>query len=268
MGKSLEKVKHTFLFCDGGSCRKAGAELVSRAARLYLRNEELWDEVHTIKTRCNGRCEDAPTCIVEDGHFWYKNLNPEKVVELIKSHCENGEPIEEYLVYAREWEQVRSDNERGTFKIKPFEWKDDPYLGRCQMTKGLSSDQYLHPLFDYLYRNAPSTVYETAQGDQLTFSELTEIRFEKDIELELITENKEIQLVIGPVRKDEPHLEKGKIRNTYYFYRESTGQVGVRFSDKKNELIGHLFLGTSEGNAWSYCTRVQLQNNKLQEVSV
>ena len=85
MGKDLANTNLTFLFCDGGSCQKAGSEQAARAARVYLRNNGHWDTTHTIKTRCNGRCEDASTCIVQPGNYWYKELTPEKVVNIIKS---------------------------------------------------------------------------------------------------------------------------------------------------------------------------------------
>ena len=76
MGKNLADVDYSFYHCDGGSCKKAGSENVLRDVRAHLRNNNLWDKTHSIKTRCNGRCEDAPTCIVQPGNYWYKNLTP------------------------------------------------------------------------------------------------------------------------------------------------------------------------------------------------
>ena len=268
MGKSLGEVKQTFLFCDGGSCRKAGAENVTRAARAYLRNSGNWDETHTIKTRCNGRCEDAPTCIVEDGHFWYKKLTPEKVVEVIESHLEKNQPVEDYLLYAQDWKAVKSEDERTKFKIKPFEWESHPELGNCQITKGLSSDQYVYPLFDHLHKNVPDASYETASGERFFFRELIELRYTKTVELEMIQEDKTVELVIGAVPKDDQELKKLKITNTHYFYQENSGKVGVRFANNKNELIGYLFLGKPNEKVWEYCTKIQLQNNRLESISV
>ena len=90
MGKNIANTTHTFLFCDGGSCQKKGSEQVVRTARAYLRNNGLWNTTHTIKTRCNGRCEDAPTCIVSNGDYWYKELTPEKIIPIVKSHIETN----------------------------------------------------------------------------------------------------------------------------------------------------------------------------------
>ena len=110
MGKDISKVTTTFQFCDGGSCKKAKSELAVREARAYLRNENLWDTTHTIRTRCNGRCEDAPTWIVQPGNFWYKNLTPEKAVEIVKSHVDTQQPVNEYLLYKEGDTQLHTEN--------------------------------------------------------------------------------------------------------------------------------------------------------------
>jgi len=108
MGKDIAKSTHTFLFCDGGCCQKKGSDPVVRAARSYLRNRGLWDTTHTIKTRCNGRCEDAPTCIVNRGEYWYKKLTPKLGVELVKAHIHNNKPMNTNLLYADGWDRVKS----------------------------------------------------------------------------------------------------------------------------------------------------------------
>ena len=263
MGKDLSKVKQTFLFCDGGSCRRAGSDIVSREARLHLRNNNLWEETHTIKTRCNGRCEDAPTCIVQEGNYWYKNLNGSKIVQIIDSHLTDEKPVDEFLLFSDGQNQVDSDNERGMFQIKPFERREDENLGPCLVTKGLSSDQYLYPLFHFLHKNSSSTIFEMVDGKQLYFENITEVDYSKEYELELKTPNESINLVIGSVPKDHKELQKLKIKNTYYFSQLNTGKVGVKFTNIKNELIGYLWLGFPEDKAWEYCTKIQLQNNVL-----
>jgi len=122
MGKNIANTTHTFFFCDGGSCQKAGSEKVVRAARAYLRNNGHWDTTHTIKTRCNGRCEDAPTAIVYPGGSWYKELTPEKITPIVKRHLNNTPLLDAELLYKKGWEEQASDNERPAFKPKPFEF--------------------------------------------------------------------------------------------------------------------------------------------------
>lgn len=263
MGKNIANTTHTFFFCDGGSCQKAGSEKVIREARAYLKNSELWDTTHTIKTRCNGRCEDAPTCIVSPGEFWYKELTPEKIAHIVKGHLENDTPTISNLLYRTDWEKHDSNNERNAIKPKPFELKNDKELGECYLTKGFSSDQYLYPLFLHLFENPKGIIIKINDKAPIEFKEILAVDYSKKFTLELATKTDAISLIIAAVPKEDNELQKLKISITEYFYKKENKQLGIRFKNKFGNTIAHIFIDNNESNVWSYCEKIQLLNTNL-----
>lgn len=263
MGKDISKITHTFLFCDGGSCQKKGSEQVVRTARAYLRNNGLWNTTHTIKTRCNGRCEDAPTCIVNSGEYWYKNLTSEKIIPIVKSHLESNKPVETDLLHQKGWGQMASTKELAPFKPKPFELKNDEELGECFITKGFSSDQYLYPLFLFFFENAEGITLHMADQNAVSFEKIIRVDYSKKYNLELTTNTDVIPLTIAAVPKENKELQQSKISSTEYFYQKETQQTGVKFKNKFGKLIGKILFDSIDNKAWEYCTSIQLLNTKL-----
>ncbi len=267
MGKNIAKTKLDILFCDGGSCRKAGSELMVREARAYLRNNGLWDTTHTIKTRCNGRCEDAPTCIIQKGNFWYKKLTPNAIISVLESHLNNNQPIEEHLIYQDGWEALISNDERPEVKPKPFQYKIDDKLGDCIITKGFSSDQYLYPLFLFLKSVNEDVFLELENGKSYPFSQLERIDYSSAYTLKLhFKENKTISLVIGGVSKEEPlEVIQKKITSTEYFILEEKNARGVRFKDKLTRLVAIVHIPKTAYKTWEYCLKIQLKDTVINE---
>ena len=256
MGKKLNQVEHTILFCDGGSCQKAGGEKVSRSARAYLRNNGLWDTTHTIKTRCNGRCEDAPTCIVMPDNAWYKKLDQQSVIEVLKSYLDEGKSYSDQLLYKPGMDKVESENERAPFVLKPFELTSDELYGDRYETKGFSSDQYLYPLFLFLSQQNESVVLNTQSGKRIVINQDVIVNYTHNYLLEFLFDNETFNLVIGPVGKNHPEeVQDQKISSTvYYLTGENKG--GIRFSNKKGVLIAYLEIDSSI--IWDYCIKIQL----------
>ena len=263
MGKDLSKTTHTFLFCDGGSCQKKGSEQVVRTARAYLRNNGLWDTTHTIKTRCNGRCEDAPTCIVSSNDYWYKELTPKNIIPILKSHIEKNEPVEAHLLHKKDWEEMTSDNERAPIKPKPFELKNDENLDECYTTKGFSSDQYLYPLFLFLKENPKGVFLHLVDASPISFEEIINVDYATKYNVVLTTNTAVIPLTIAAVPKEEKDLQQSKITSTEYFYQTKTKQTGIRFKNKFGKLIGKILFDSIDNKGWQYCTSIQLLNTKL-----
>ena len=260
MGKNIANTTHTFFFCDGGSCQKAGGEKVVREARAYLRNNGHWDNTHTIKTRCNGRCEDAPTCIVYPGEFWYKELTPEKITHIVKGHINNDCPKETELLFKKGWDKQASDNEIAPIKPKPFELKNDTELGECFITKGFSSDQYLYPLFLYLLDNPKGVTLISSDEKRVSFEDIISLEYSKTYTLELHTETKTIPFTIAAVPKENKELQQSKTSITEYFIQKETQQSGIRFKNKFGEVQYKIEFDSIENKAWKYCTKIQLQN--------
>jgi len=256
MGKKLNQVNNTILFCDGGSCQKAGSEKVTRVARAYLRNNDLWDQVHTIKTRCNGRCEDAPTCIVQPANAWYKELDDKNVIEILESHLLEQKPYEPQLLFKTGMDDINSEKERAPFLLKPFEFRTDTTFGDRYETKGFSSDQYLFPLFQYFSQTNEIIKFKNGEGKIILLSDFEEIKYEHAYLLELQKELSITDLVIGPVGKNHPEeIQQRKITSTIY-YLSGRNEGGIRFNNKKGELMASLSFKSEE--IWKYCAKIQL----------
>lgn len=262
MGKDLTKVNVAFYPCDGGSCRKAGSENTTREMRKYLLNSGNWEITHTIRTRCNGRCEDAPTVIVQPGNYWYKNVDGTRGVELIKSHLEKNEPLTQSLLFDLEENEMRSENERSNSFIKPFEFHQLPTGNNGWMTKGLSSDQYLYPLISKLIGIQGS--YEDEKGNAFDLQKLETVHFSDQHYLEMNFDSSALKLLIGPVpQTDTSNRQEEKVRGTYYFIEENEQRKGVQFRNKMGNVLGTLLFESDE--LWQYCLNIQLKGLTIKE---
>ena len=95
----LSQTTHHVLICNGGSCMRKGGEEVTVAIRESITRAGLDDVVHTTRTRCNGRCEDACVVIVYPEGIWYENVTPEDADLLVEQHLRNGEPVESLMTH-------------------------------------------------------------------------------------------------------------------------------------------------------------------------
>lgn len=260
MGKNLSVVKNTIFFCDGSSCQKAGSELVVREARVYLRNRGLWDTTHTIKTRCNGRCEDAPTCIVQNGNYWYKELTPQKIKEVLVSHTENNAPLPAYLLYKDKDESLSSENERPQVTPKDFVLKEDEELGSVYVAKGFNSDQYLYPLFTYLLEENIQGQLYFDDKKEYKLSELVSVEYKELYTMQIALNNgMEYNMTIGGVPKHEAQaLVQSKISSTEYFIHTKSHQKGIRFKNKMGRFVAMILVDADQEQFWKYCLQIQL----------
>ncbi|ANB60008.1 (2Fe-2S) ferredoxin domain-containing protein [Anoxybacteroides amylolyticum] len=99
---NLTGIKHHVLICNGGSCMRKGGEEVTNAIREEIARLELHSDVHTTRTRCNGRCEDACVVIVYPEGIWYQAVTPELGKQLVHHHLLRSEPITEAITYRYE----------------------------------------------------------------------------------------------------------------------------------------------------------------------
>ncbi|WP_103105131.1 (2Fe-2S) ferredoxin domain-containing protein [Brevibacillus reuszeri] len=95
----LSQTTHHVLICNGGSCMRKGGEEVTAAIRESITRAGLDDVVHTTRTRCNGRCEDACVVIVYPEGIWYENVTPENADLLVEQHLRNDEPVESLMTH-------------------------------------------------------------------------------------------------------------------------------------------------------------------------
>lgn len=97
---------------------RKGGEEVTVAIREAITEAGLDDYVHTTRTRCNGRCEDACVMIVYPEGIWYENVTPEDAQQLVEEHFQNGRPVKSLMTHRFETNGfVRTiDNKPGILK--------------------------------------------------------------------------------------------------------------------------------------------------------
>ncbi|CAH8770456.1 (2Fe-2S) ferredoxin domain-containing protein [Paenibacillus dendritiformis] len=96
---NLEETRHHLLICNGGSCMKQQADEVTQAIRDEISALGAKKQIHTTRTRCNGRCTDACVVIAYPEGVWYKEMTPELGRELVRKQLA-GERLEEHTVYS------------------------------------------------------------------------------------------------------------------------------------------------------------------------
>lgn len=98
MDRDLSTTRHHILICNGGSCMREGGEELTLQLRDEISLQEAKAQIHTSRTRCNGRCGDACVVIVYPEGTWYRNMTPESGRELVRSLC-SGEKSKSLVSY-------------------------------------------------------------------------------------------------------------------------------------------------------------------------
>ncbi|KFZ43799.1 2Fe-2S ferredoxin [Anoxybacillus flavithermus] len=96
---NLQGTKHHVLICNGASCMRKGGEEVTQAIRDEIDRLQLHEHVHTTRTRCNGRCEDACVVIVYPEGVWYRTIDEQVARDIVRKHVGDGEVLHEYVTY-------------------------------------------------------------------------------------------------------------------------------------------------------------------------
>lgn len=96
---NLQETACHLLICNGGSCMKRQADEVTLAIRDEIALLGADKQIHTTRTRCNGRCADACVVVAYPEGVWYKDIDPELGRELVRQHAA-GSRLEERIVYS------------------------------------------------------------------------------------------------------------------------------------------------------------------------
>ncbi len=94
---NLDQLQHHILLCNGGTCMRNDGEEVTQAVRDEIKNLGASEFIHTTRTRCNGRCDDACVTIVYPQGDWYGKMTPDSGRALVQALCE-GERLESHLI--------------------------------------------------------------------------------------------------------------------------------------------------------------------------
>lgn len=98
--KNLLDIQLHLFICNGGSCCKNGAEETTNIIRSTIKKMGAFANVHTTKTLCNGRCDDAPVVIVMPQGNWYKSILPQYAEEFTVKLLNNDTVPQQFELYA------------------------------------------------------------------------------------------------------------------------------------------------------------------------
>ena len=99
MAKDLTKVDNIVFICNGDSCLKKGAEENTKILRQAIKDNQLDDSTHTIKTRCTGQCDTGPMVFVHPEGVWYKKLDGITSQQIVVDHLLNHQHLENNKFY-------------------------------------------------------------------------------------------------------------------------------------------------------------------------
>ena len=84
MAKDYEKYCQFAFVCNGSDCKKKGAKDLERAFAQEFKKQDVKDSSRTFKTKCTGRCKEAPVVIV--GQQWLPKVKPADVPRLVEKY--------------------------------------------------------------------------------------------------------------------------------------------------------------------------------------
>lgn len=99
MEKDLSKIQKTIYLCNGTSCTNKGAEENITALRSALTENNLNDEVHTIRTKCSGFCKKGPIIGIQPENTWYQQMSEEKSVQVVTTHLLQNQFLADHILH-------------------------------------------------------------------------------------------------------------------------------------------------------------------------
>ncbi len=85
------------MMCFGTGCVASGAPKVKDALQRELEKRKLADEIAIVQSGCNGFCAGGPILVIYPGGYFYHNVMPQDVAQLVEEHLLKGRPVERLM---------------------------------------------------------------------------------------------------------------------------------------------------------------------------
>ena len=95
------------------------AEEVTQALRKCIKEMNLDDDFHTIRTRCIGRCDDAPVAVLAPDNIWLKHIDYNECESLLNEIQSNEINNSENFLYKMGEKTINSDSVPTKYRKKP-----------------------------------------------------------------------------------------------------------------------------------------------------
>ncbi|WP_164849069.1 TonB-dependent receptor domain-containing protein [Flavobacterium columnare] len=121
MSKDLSKIKKIIYLCNGTCCTDNGAEENIQVLRKTLTEQELNDEVHTIRTKCQGFCKKGPIVNIQPENTWYKEVDIETSRGIVTTHILKNILLKKDLLFSSN-SIIEPKKKKNNFFTKLFNW--------------------------------------------------------------------------------------------------------------------------------------------------
>lgn len=99
MAKEIDKIQKMIFICNGDCCMKNGADENTLALRESLKEHQLNDEIHTVRTKCFGQCKQGPIMFIHPENVWYKEMDEKLSKEIVTSHILKDEFLDKNILF-------------------------------------------------------------------------------------------------------------------------------------------------------------------------
>lgn len=95
----LSGTRRLVLLCSGSACKELGSDKVATRLRRLIEEHGLDPEVHTVRTRCLGRCDEGCTVVVQPDNIWYREITPAVAERIVEEHLLHDRPVRKHVSY-------------------------------------------------------------------------------------------------------------------------------------------------------------------------
>jgi len=95
----LNGAEHHLLICNGDTCLEHGGNEVTAAIRKAIKDCDADHLIHTTRTRCNGRCEDACVVIAYPEGTWFRAVTPSVGEQIVTEHLLSRRPLAKHVIF-------------------------------------------------------------------------------------------------------------------------------------------------------------------------
>jgi len=106
IGENVDTNRKNILVCGGTGCTSSKSPKIVEELEREIKERNLENEVHVIKTGCFGLCAKGPIMIVYPGETFYAMVKPEDVPEIVEQHIVNGNVVERLLIKDAETDEL------------------------------------------------------------------------------------------------------------------------------------------------------------------